>query len=155
MSQSFNFQFHGDEFKRQLRNATAMGLKRAVVFYHARCRQAVNVPNTGTRRKRQRSTAGGKKGSQYTTYDNPSKPGEPPRKRTSYGQSQICWEYNDNKRDPAVRVGVKKAGLYMAFLELGTDKTAARPWLLATLNKYWNVIAKLAATGGKGQIKNR
>jgi len=155
MSKNFQYKWHGDEFNRQLRKSTAVGLKLAAVFFHARCRAAVNVINTGTRRKRTRDTAGGKKGSQYTTYDNSSKPGEPPRKRTGVGQSNIKWEYNDDKRDPAVRVGVTKKGLYMIFLELGTKTVLPRPWLLATLTKFWRMIGKLAATGGKGEIKNR
>lgn len=155
MSKNYSFQFHGDEFNRQLRKATATGLIRAAIFLHARCRAAVSIPNTGTTRKRTRSTAGGEKGSQYTTYDNPSKPGEPPHKRTGFGQSSIVWEYNDNKRNPIVRVGVTAKAIYMAFLELGTATVAARPWLLATLKKHWRTIAKLAATGGKGEIRNR
>ncbi len=155
MSQNFRFKFHGDEFDRQLRKATATGLKRAAIFFHARCRAAVNVPNTGTRRKRKRGTAGGEKGSGHTTYDNPSKPGEPPRKRTGFGQSGIVWEYNGNPRNPIVRVGVTGKAIYMAFLELGTATVAARPWLMATLKKHWRTIAKLAATGGKNQIKKR
>lgn len=68
------------ELSRQLRNATAVGLKRAAVYFHARVRAAVNRPNTGTRRKRKRTTVAGKKGSGYTTYDRPSLPGEAPKK---------------------------------------------------------------------------
>jgi len=118
MSKNFDFQFRGDEFNRRLRRATATGLKNAAIHYHARCRAAVNVPNTGTRRKRSRKTAGGEAGSQYTTYDRPSKPGEPPRKRTGIGKSAIRWEFNDNQRNPAVRIGVTRQGLYMAFWSL-------------------------------------
>lgn len=141
------------EFNRQLRNATSTGLKAAAVFYWAEARKAVGVANTGTRRKRRSKTAGGGKGSQYTTYDNPSKPGEPPRLRTGFGQSHIRHEYNGNKKDPAVRIGVTKKGLYMFFLEVGTRTIRPRPWLMATLKKHWRQIGRLAAIGGKRKIR--
>jgi len=121
-------------------------------FFHARVREAVNRPNTGTRRKRKRSTAAGGKGSGYTTYDRPSKPGEPPRKRTGHGQSQIVWEFNGDNNAPAARVGVKENGLYMAYLELGTRRIAKRPWLQATLERHKAMIGRLAATGGSGEV---
>jgi hypothetical protein len=140
------------ELSRQLRKATAKGLKMAAVFYHARVREAVNRPNTGTRRKRTRTTVAGKKGSQYTTYDQPSKAGEPPRKRTGHGQSQIVWEFNGDQQSPAARVGVKENGLYMAYLELGTRHIAPRPWLSAILQRYKAMIGRLAATGGSGEV---
>lgn len=144
---------HEKEFTRQLRNATSTGLKAAAVFYHAEARKAVNVANTGTRRKRTRDTAAGSKGSQYTTYDNSSKPGQPPRLRTGFGKSQIKWEYNGNKADPAVRIGVTKKGLYLFFLEVGTRTIRPRPWLMATLKKHWRQIGRLAAIGGKRKIR--
>ena len=140
------------ELSRQLRNATAVGLKRAAVYFHARVRAAVNRPNTGTRRKRKRTTVAGKKGSGYTTYDRPSLPGESPKKRTGHGQSQIVWEFNGDVSAPAARVGVKENGLYMAYLELGTRRIAKRPWLLRALEQHKAMLGRLAATGGKQEI---
>ena len=140
------------ELTRRLKKATAVGLKRAAVFYHARVRELVNRPNTGTRRKRKRATSAGGKGSGYTTYDNSSKPGEPPRKRTGHGQSQIVWEFNGDTNAPAARVGVKENGLYMAYLELGTRRIAKRPWLLRALEQHKAMLGRLAATGGKQEI---
>lgn len=144
---------HEKEFNRQLRNATSTGLKAAAVFYWAEARKSVTVANEGTRRRRKRKTAGGKKGSQYTTYDNSSKPGEPPRQRTGIGLSHIRHEYNGNKKDPAVRVGVTKKGLYMFFLEVGTRTIRPRPWLMATLKKHWREIGRLAAIGGRNRVE--
>jgi hypothetical protein len=149
---SFRVIDHSDEFNRKLSKATAGGLRKAAVFLHARVRAATNVQNTGTRRRRKRKTVAGGKGSGYTTYDNPSKPGEPPRKRTGIGHSNIVWESNDSRHNPAVRIGVNRTGIYMIFLELGTRTIEARPWLLATLRRYWRTIARLAATGGKRHL---
>ena len=145
--------WHGNEFNRKLWRATASGLKRAAVFHHTKCRQAVSRPNTGTRMRRTRATAGGKKGSGYTVYADPSRPGEPPKLRTGTGRGEIVWEYNGESKNPAVRIGVTKKGIYMMYLELGTRRIKPRPWLLETLKKHWAMIARLAAAGGKGEVK--
>ena len=152
MAEGFQFNFRQKEFNRRLSRATSVGLKRAAVFYHARCRQAVNVANTGERRTRTRDTVAGAKGSGYTVYNKPSQPGEAPHKITGKGQSEIVWEHNDQPKRPAVRVGVKKGGMHMIFLEVGTKTIASRPWLLATLEKFWAMIGKLAATGGASGV---
>lgn len=119
----------------QLLNATSDGLQRATIFYHSKCREAVNRPNSGERR-----------GKSYV-YPNPSAPGEPPRKRTGWGQRHVVWEFD--KGTMTGRVGVALAGLYMIYLELGTRLIAPRPWLVATLKANLAMIGKLAATGGK------
>ena len=151
-SRAFFVQWRGHVFNDRMEKATAVGIQRAGIFFHGRCRGALNIANTGTRRKRTRDTKAGKRGSGYTTYDNPSAPGEPPRKRTGHGQRNVVYEFNRDWDDPKVRVGVKKTAVYMAFLELGTKVVAARPWLMATLRKYWGTISRLAAIGGKGMI---
>lgn len=136
--------WNGDKFNQQLAKATAVGLLRATVFYHAQCQRAVSRPNTGVRVR----TRKGK--STRTVYPNPSKPGEPPRLRTGWGRSHVVREFD--KSVPAGRVGVSQAAIYMFYLEIGTRKVKRRPWLLATLMKYQETIGKLAAIGGKGEI---
>jgi len=142
-----NLKWRGDQFNRHLRRATASGLKRAGSFLHSKCREEVSSPNTGTRKRRKRDTAVGPKGSSYTVYGQPSRPGQPPRVRTGTGRSEIVREYNGNDRNPAVRVGVTRKGIYMFYLELGTRRIKARPWLLATLMKFRRRIGELAASG--------
>lgn len=146
-----------EEFNRQLQRATAEGIKRAAIFLWAESRKAVAKPNTGKTKIRTRDTTakgGGPPGSQYTVYENPSAPGEPPHLITGTGLSNIVWETNDSDEDPRARVGVKEGGLHMAYLELGTKRIAPRPWLGmdGMLGQHWAEIAKLAATGGKDEI---
>lgn len=146
------------EFERMLRKATLVGIKRAAIFYHAECRKAVNVPNTGTPKNRVRDTTargGGPVGSQYTVYEKPSAPGEAPHKITGTGLSNIVQETNDDAKNPLARVGVKKGGIHMAYLELGTRHIQPRPWLgiAGVLGKFARAIGMLAATGGKREIK--
>ena len=140
------------KFHALIDQATAEGLQRAGIFYHTACKHKVNVSNAGVRKTRQRDTKAGKKGSTYTVYPNSSKPGEAPRARTGFGRQNIVYEYNDNPKDPAVRVGVARNGKYMFWLEIGTKRVAARPWLLRTLLEHKEQIARLAAIGGKHRL---
>jgi len=123
------------DFEKHLQAKAERGLKRGVQFYHSQLKLVVNKPNSGVR---------GKSGK--TVYPDPSKPGEPPRKRTGFGQRGIVREFDGL----TARVGVTKNALYMAYLELGTSRIAKRPWVVSTLRKHRNLIGKLMATGGKG-----
>jgi hypothetical protein len=147
-----------EEFNKLLRRATAVGIERAAIFLHAECRKAVSVPNTGKTKIRVKDTTaqgGGPKGSQYTVYENPSQPGEPPHLITGTGLSNIIYELSDDPDKPAARVGVMKGGIHMAYLELGTKRVEPRPWLGldGTLGKHLQQIARLAATGGKDEME--
>jgi len=77
-----------------------------------------------------------------TIYPYPSLPGEPPRKRTGEGQRSIQFEIDENV--PAGRVGVMPGGKYMVYLNFGTKRVAARPWVETTLRKNEAAMAVLA-----------
>jgi len=74
-----------------------------------------------------------------------SLPGEPPRKRTGFGQRGIVREFDGL----TARVGVTANAIYMYYLELGTSRIAKRPWIISTLKKHRTLIGKLMATGGR------
>lgn len=147
---SVRIRVYDRKVKAALIDATADGIKRATVFLHGRTRQTVGVPNTGVRVPVQRRTPGGNRSSR-TIYPSPSKPGEPPRKRTGWGQRHIVWEFDPQAI--AGRVGIAKAALYMLYLELGTRHVARRPWLVATLKRNLKMIALLATSGGRRSNK--
>ncbi len=69
-------------------------------------------------------------------YKTPSAPGEPPRKRTGLGKTGVVYELD--KKAMTGRVGPTENTIYMAFLDLGTSRVAARPWLFATARKYFS-----------------
>jgi hypothetical protein len=92
------------------------GLQRAVVFYWQSLQTALNRSNP-------------------RPYKTPSKPGEPPRKRTGFLAANVRYEFNQPTGE--ARVGVTTNAKYGGFLEIGTRKMAARPWLLATLQKVF------------------
>ena len=119
--------FNGEKFLRQYKRAVEQGLTVVATKFRDECKMVVNKPNTGRSVKRTRATRRGKKGSSYTIYPNPSRPGEPPRKITGLGQrsitfKKIAWHH--------FRVGVQKVGFYMAIHEFKN-----RSWLLRTYRK--------------------
>lgn len=77
--------------------------------------------------RRKRNTSAGPKGSQYTKYANPSKPGEPPHLRTGWGRGNVFRDYDALKHEAIIGVSVNAK--YMAILELFRN----RPWLMETL----------------------
>jgi hypothetical protein len=121
------------------------GLLRAVTFYFNTLQAALQTPNTGTRKRRTRNTVAGAKGSTYTVYDHPSQAGSPPHKITGWLAKNVIRE--EDKSLLQARVGLTKLAIYGLFLELGTIRMHARPWLQATLDK---VRGQLAALIGRG-----
>lgn len=71
---------------------------------------------------------------------NRSKPGQPPHVQTANLKKSIAW---DTPRRNIRRVGstmnISKGG-YSLFLELGTTKMAARPYLRPAVRKYRNQL---------------
>ena len=148
---SIRIQFNDDAFKRKLMHATAQGLQRAGVYLQSQCKIAVSKANPHHHRlkftARQSAARGGQKtGKVYENMHN-QYAGQPPFARTGMGRSSIVYEFNDNPISPAVRVGVKQNGLYMAYLELGTSRIKARHWLITMLWKHRDMLARLACMG--------
>lgn len=128
----------GDPFP-LIRAEAWAGLQRAVAFLHAKLLEELNTPNTGTRVKYRK---GGKRRSR-TVYRDPSRPGEPPRKRTGWLQRNVLYELD--KAALRARVGVSSSAIYGMFLDLGTVRMQARPWLAVTVKKYAAQMRALAA----------
>jgi hypothetical protein len=129
----------------EMQRRQADNLARAVVWYHSKLLEVLNVPNTGQRVfSRTRRTPSGRRASS-TVYPNPSRPGEPPRKRTGWLQRNVVYTLDRQKLTGTVGVTINaKYGLY---LELGTRRMAARPWFLATLRRYTPQISNLLRGG--------
>lgn len=140
-------QSFGDRLKSDIRR----GIQAATTFLQTQCKLAVNVSNPGQPVKVKRKRKGGNKRSR-TIYPSPSAPGEPPRKRTGFGQRHIRKEF-----DPKAmvgRVGVAQNAIYMLYLEIGTRRVKRRPWLVSTFMKHRAMIGRLAMLNsrmGRGQ----
>jgi HK97 gp10 family phage protein len=105
------------QLSQQLRAKMSNAVKRSAVLLHTRAKVLCSKPAV---RQTVRS-----RGRSRTTYT-PSSPGESPALRTGFGRSAITWWMVD---DLHARVGVRRNGLYMIFLEIGTRHIRRRPWL--------------------------
>lgn len=68
------------------------------------------------------------------SYPPASKPGNPPARRTGRLHSSIGFVVN------GLSVIVSAKVPYAAFLEDGTGRMAARPFMAKTLNESWSVV---------------
>ncbi len=118
--------WNGPQAQKQVLAASWQALQRAVVYYHTKLLEALNVSNP-------------------RPYKMPSRLGEPPRKRTGYLQRNVLYELDE----PALtaRVGMSTNAKYGAYLEKGTKHLQRRPWLLATLDKFIHQTKALAEGG--------
>lgn len=110
----------------RLREALLRGLRRATLHLWTQLQHTLNVPNTGVRVRL-------KSGRRVTRYPDPSKPGEPPRKRTGWLQRNVV--YRIDEKNLTSLVGINENAPYGLYLELGTTRMEARPWLFSTAQK--------------------
>lgn len=113
-------EWHGPEQKAAIEAEMIRRLVACALLLQGHAKRLVSTAGTGTGR--------GKGGRFQRTYGaNPSAPGEPPRKQTGRLRASITWE----RMGRSVRVGTNL--LYGLWLELGTARMAARPWLRRSL----------------------
>lgn len=105
-----------------------------LVFYPERLRALVNSPAGGTardlaRRALQVETAA--KLNLSGPFPPASFPGEPPHLRTGRLRASVTWELGQDALGLYAAVGTNVD--YGRYLEDGTDRLAARPWLKSAL----------------------
>lgn len=138
-------QLNTDRILRELEERAWQGIQRATIYYWQKLEEALNVPNPGERRKsRTRKTPKGRPAS-FTVYPSPSRPGEPPRKRTGWLQRNVV--YSLDRSTLSAKVGVTVNAKYGLYLDLGTRTVEARPWLQATLQKHESQVRALLLKG--------
>ena len=126
----------------RVQNVAWEGLVKAALYLHTRLVEVLAVPNTGERRlSRWRRTPSGRAAS-YTVYPHPSRPGEPPRLRTGFLQRNVRYELDRARR--VARVGITRNARYGLYLERGTARVQARPWLVATVEKHLGKLRGVA-----------
>jgi HK97 gp10 family phage protein len=129
-----SFKWHGEEIQAQIRSELVKRVQAASLTVWNHAKELVNTD--GTEKSKNASKRDGKgrflKGSGRLVYGaNPSAPGEPPHKQTGRLLGSVAWEVDKNSL--VGRVGTNLD--YGRFLELGTQKMAARPWLRRALRE--------------------
>lgn len=127
----------GDRARARIEAELTRRLQRAAKVVWGRAKQLINVDGTGVR-----ATSAGKgkarkrKGSLIYGAD-PSKPGDPPHKQRGHLLRSVAWEVSGL----VARIGTNLD--YGRFLELGTVKMAARPWLRRALNETRDEVKRI------------
>lgn len=126
-------EWHGPKRKQELEAELTRRLEAAARVVANEAKQSVSVAGTG----QSRDTKTGKFRRKYGA--NPSAPGEPPHKQTGRLRAAITQEITRSVFGKLIaRVGTNL--LYGRWLELGTSKMAARPWLRRALNAKAAVV---------------
>lgn len=145
-----SIKWHGAAFKRLTTGAINAGIEAATLELQRIARKDASTFNKGVPKRRTRDTSktpsGGKKGSQYTIYPHSSKPGEPVRQRTGFGQDNIVIGLD--RAAMKGRVGYVKNARYMMFHELGIRYRGGmqkRPLLVPAIVRSRGKLSKIAA----------
>jgi len=118
-----SIRWHGEAFKGLTREQLGDNLERAAITLKGIVKQSLRIGN--------------KHG------DSPSRPGEPPRRRTGRLSGSIAHEVDRDRL--RARVGTNL--VYAKFLELGTCRMAARPFLRPALENTRDRLAELLVRG--------
>jgi HK97 gp10 family phage protein len=144
-----------DNVAKELGEDLSRNLEAAAIYFKGKVKEAINRSqpykrSTNTqitthengkvieRIKREAENAG----IYYYGLD-PSEPGQPPKKVTGFLQRSIAHEMSEDKTQAFVGSGLD----YAYYLETGTRKMAARPFLQSTLLAEQDKIAKIIAEG--------
>jgi HK97 gp10 family phage protein len=128
VSSSFN-----DGFIRQLEADLTRNLEAAAIYFKDRVKTAIN-------RSQPYERVVGKRGIYYHGLD-PSEPGSPPKKVRGDLQRSIVHKMKDGKAYVGSNLD------YAFYLETGTVKMSARPFLRPTLYAEKDTLLRIIATG--------
>ena len=159
------YRWHGDEIKRQLEAEIRRRLMAAAIVVQGHAKQLISGEGAGVWLGKGKGSVGrgakavgwkGKHGlvlksskglvAQHRTSKRqnlaygafPSKPGEPPHAQTGRLRGSVAWEMASRF---VARVGSNSK--YAKYLELGTSRMAARPWLRRALSEMGDKIRRL------------
>lgn len=130
-------EWHGDEFLKLTEKELGDNLEKAAIWFKGRVKDKINRSEPYTRYV-------GDHGIYYKGLD-PSSPGQEPKKITGTLQRSITHRMSDDRK----RAFVGSTLSYAAYLEMGTAKMAARPYLRSTLLEESDAITAIVTTGKK------
>lgn len=129
MAKRVRVTWHGDKFQKRTAKQLEKGVTNACLYTSNQMKKNVN-----------RGNADG---------SNPSDPGEYPKKVTGTLQNNITYTVKTGSEKIKGRVGIRKspASEYALYLELGTSKMAARPFIRKTVFENRSEIRKRIGKG--------
>lgn len=135
----------GPQAEALIRQAVARNLAAAAIVVKTKAKILLSLPGTAQAIRAMSYRYGGrkynvkKKGTVYGAVV--SDPGEPPRKQTGRLRGSVAHEVDRDKLTARVGTNV----VYGRWLELGTSKMAARPWLRRALFESREQIKSILA----------
>jgi len=141
---SVQFQWRGQKVTAEVRERIDRALRQGAAQVVRYAQDLVSRPARRVVKRRKRNTVAGKKGSTYSVYVG-SSPGQPPRMRTGVGRSSIRWV---KEKPLSYRVLVAAPGSYMTYLDRGTSRVQARPWLRRAVEAVQPLIDQLVRKAG-------
>jgi HK97 gp10 family phage protein len=130
-------EWHGDEFLKLTAKELGDNLEKAAVYLKGKVKDKINRSEPYTRYV-------GDHGVYYDGQD-PSSPGEEPKKITGALQRSITHRMSEDRLQAFVGSNLD----YAYFLEVGTAKMAARPFLRSTMLEEADALTSIVATGKK------
>lgn len=115
-------EFDIEGYMKELKGDMGKNIEKACIHLAKRIKQKLSSGSPGERHVT-------KSGVYYTRKDEPSEPGQPPKLLTGQLRQSIAYEVDKPALTGVVGTNLK----YGAYLELGTSKMAARPYLRSTL----------------------
>jgi hypothetical protein len=137
-----SYRWYGKKMKEQMLAETSRRINASAIVVHDHAKKLIGVEGTGSAIKTMTHSYGGrqrtvkKKGMVFGHAV--SAPGEPPRKQTGRLQGSIAWEMVSKI---LARVGTNVK--YGKWLERGTNRMKARPWLGRSLVEMGPKIKRL------------
>ena len=135
-----------DRYRRDLHEEIKKRLARSAIVVERHAKQLLSASGTGTRTTRGvvRAVKTGKR-RVYGAF--PSAAGDPPRKQTGRLRGSVAWELVQAGLSWVARVGTNVK--YGRWLELGTKRMAARPWLRRALKEMGPTIERFMSAPWK------
>lgn len=145
--------WNGDQWRRDFAREYRKNVSAAAIYLNNQIKADISQPGTAEFEQKTKKGKARKKRIYNFTH---SRPGNPPFKQKGRLRASMAWEIVGSALAPIGRVGTNyKVGKY---LELGTRKMAARPFLRRNLKLHQSqlaaIVTKKIAAGGLPPIRS-
>lgn len=133
-------EWNGGALQARIRKEMGKRLAAASIMIRDHAKELISVAGTGSRIARVTDKKGRKRKVKVTVYGaNPSRPGDPPHKQTGRLRGSVTYTVFGDSTRALVGTNVK----YGRWLELGTARMPARPWIRRALQERKGVVQSI------------